>query len=222
MAKKTTEENIEHKEQLTKTESFIDQNKKLIIIGAAAVVVIILGFVGYKKLVSEPHEIESKDAYWNAFYDFENDSLNTAANGTATYPGMSEVADDYNGTSGGDIANYSMGIISMEKGDFETALDYFDNCDFEDVMLGTIVLGLKGDCYVEMGEFETAADYFEKAANREQNQFTTPLYLKKAGLTYESLEQNENAVTAYEKIKADWPESTEARDIEKYIVRAQN
>ena len=222
MAKKETEDKTPQNQGLTKTESFIDQYKKPIIIGAGALVVIVLGIVGYQKLVSEPTEIESRDAYWNAFYDFEADSLDAAANGDMNNMGMADVADEYAGTSGGDIANYSMGIIQMRKEDFQGALNYFDACDFEDIMLGNMVIGLKGDCYVQMGDYETAVDLFEKAAEREANQFTSPLYYKKAGLAYEALNDNESAVTVYEKIKNDWPKSDEARDIEKYIVRAQN
>ena len=222
MAKNETEDKTPRNQELTKTESFIDQYKKPIIIGAGALVVIVLGIIGYKKLVSEPTELESRDAYWNAFYDFEADSLDAAANGDMNNMGMADVADEYAGTSGGDIANYSMGLIQMQKEDFQGALDYFDACDFDDIMLGSMVIGLKGDCYVEMGDYETAVDLFEKAAERESNQFTSPLYYKKAGLAYEALNDNESAVTVYAKIKNDWPKSDEARDIEKYIVRAQN
>ena len=174
MAKKETEGKTPQEQELTKTESFIDQYKKPIIIGAAALVILVLGIIGYKKLISEPTEMESRDAYWNAFYDFEADSLDVAANGDMNNPGLADVAEDYKGTSGGNIANYSMGLIQMQKGDFQGALDYFDACDFEDIMLGSMVIGLKGDCYVEMGDYETAVDLFEKAAERESNQFTSP------------------------------------------------
>ena len=134
--------------------------------------------------------------------------------------GFEEAADEYKGTSGGDIANYSMGIISMEKGEFETALDYFGNCGFEDVMVANICLGLQGDCYVELAEYEKAVDFYEKSIVREANDFTTPMYLKKAGLAYEALEDYKNAIIAYTKIKENYPQSTDGKDILKYIERA--
>lgn len=222
MAKDRKQTKAEELEELTSTESFIDKYRKPLIIGGGAIVVIVLGFIGYHKFVSEPHEEESRDAYWNAFYEFEKDSLDLAINGNENFSGMEEVADEYAGTSGGDIANYSLGIAAMEKGEFDNAISYFDECDFEDIVMGSMVIGLKGDCYVELDDYESAVDMFEEAAQREQNEFTSPMYLKKAGLTYEALGNMDKALEAYQKIKDNWENSEEAIDIDKYIARAQN
>lgn len=219
MAKKKTEAQQEELDQLTSTERFIDRYKKPLIIGGSAIVVIVLGIVGYQKLVAEPHEEESLDAYWNAFYEFENDSLNLAVTGNENFDGMEDVADEYDGTSGGDIAHYTMGIAAMKNGDFESALESFESCGFEDVVLGSMVIGLQGDCYVELDDYESAVDRYEEAASREENEFTTPMYLKKAGLAYEALGKNDDAREAYQKIKDNWENSTEGQDIEKYLAR---
>ncbi len=207
-------------DELTSTENFFEKNKNAIIYGGIGIIVLILGFVAYQKFVSEPKEIESQEQVWNAIYDLQNDSLELAAQGSGDYPGFEEIASEYSGTSGGDIANYSMGIIEMERGNFEAALDYFKNTDFEDVVIGTLCIGLQGDCYVELEDYETAADYFEKAANREPNEFTTPMFLKKAGLTYEELGQYDDAIRVYTKIKDEYSTTAEGSDIEKYIARA--
>ncbi len=222
MAKKNTQVKEAAAENLTSTETFIDKYKNYLLIGGGAIIVLILGIVGYQKFVSEPHEEESLNEYWQAMYEFEQDSLETAANGNEYFTGMLEIGEEYKGTSGGDIANYTMGVKSMRDGDFESAISFFDDCDFDDVMMGTLVLGLKGDCYVELDQYETAVDYFDQAANREQNEFTSPLFLKKAGLTYEALGKNDMALSAYQKIKDNWEMSTEAADIDKYIARAEN
>jgi len=213
------EKNVEF-EELTTTENFFDQYKNSLIIGGVGIVVVLLGFLGYNKFVTEPNNIESQIEIASAIYDFESDSTEAAVNGTNGNIGFEDAADEYNGTTGGDIANYSMGIISMEKGEFETALDYFGNCGFEDVMIANLCIGLQGDCYVELADYAKAVDYFEKAAAREANEFTTPMYLKKAGLAYEALEDYSKAITVYTKIKDNYPQSTEGGDIKKYIERA--
>jgi len=207
-------------EELTSTENFFEKNKNIFIYGGIGIIVLILGFVGYQKFVSEPKEIESQEQVWNAIYDLQNDSLDIAAEGSGDYPGFEEIASDYSGTSGGNIANYSMGIIEMNKGNFQEALDYFKNADFDDVVVGTLCIGLQGDCYVELDDNETAVDYFEKAAKREPNEFTSPMFLMKAGLTYEELGQFDDAIRVYTKIKDEYPTTAEGRDIEKYIARA--
>tara|TARA_B110000037_G_scaffold223156_1_gene303051 strand:+ start:38738 stop:39463 length:726 start_codon:yes stop_codon:yes gene_type:complete len=209
-------------DQLTGTESFIDKYKKPLLIGGGALVVILLGIVGYLKFVSEPHELESREVYWPAYYEFEQDSMALAITGSEEFDGMEDIADEYSGTSGGNIANYTMGLAAMDEGQFKDAIDYFDECDFEDIVVGSMVIGLKGDCYVELDDYETAVDLFEDAAAREQNEFTSPMFLLKAGIVYETLDQNEDALNAYEKIKSDWGNSEEAIDIEKYIARVKN
>lgn len=220
MAKSNKEESLEN---LTGTESFIEKYKKPIIFGAVGIVVVIVGIIGYQKLVVEPAEIESQDAYWNAFYDFQSeDTSNAVLVGTDQYMGMEEVASNYGGTSGGMIASYVCGVTAMENADFEGAITYFDDCDFEDIMVGSLVIGLKGDCQVELNNYEDAASLFEEAANREENEFTTPLFLKKAGIVYEELGQNEKAAELYQRIYDDYPTSREGTDIQKYLVRAQN
>ena len=61
---------------------------------------------------------------------------------------------------------------------------------------------------------------FEKAASQADNEVIRPVYLKKAGLAYESLNQPKDAVKAYTTIKEKYFNSLEAADIDKYIARA--
>lgn len=222
MAKKN-ETKIEEQEQLTATESFFDKNKKFLFIGGGAIVAIVLGYFAYNQLVSKPHSEASHEAYWSAFYEYqENDSTGLAITGNDNFQGFEDIASEYDGTPGGEIANYALATTAMDKREWDNALAYLEECDFEDVMIGTLVIGLKGDCNVELGNYEEAAKFFEEAANREVNEFTTPMFLKKAGLVYEELGDNESAVIAYQKIKDNWSDAVEAGDIDKYIVRAQN
>ena len=221
MAKKN-ESRREESVELTATESFFDKNKKIILIGGGAVAAIIIGVIVYFAAFSQQNTPESDDAYWNAFYEYQyNDSTEAAYEGTENYDGFEDIAAEYDGTTAGEIANYGMATRSMEKGEWDTALEYLDKCDFEDVMVGTLVIGMKGDCYVEKGEYEKAAELFEEAATREPNEFTAPMFLKKAGLVYEKLGKTAEALVAYNKIKDDWSASSEAGDIDKFIARIE-
>lgn len=208
--------------ELTNTESFLDRNRKLFLIIGGAVIAILVGFIGYQKLIKEPKEVESQEVVYAPFYDFEKDSLDLAINGADNYLGMADIADDYKGTSGGDIANYTMGIMLMQKGEFADAIEYLENCDFDDVMIGNLCLGLMGDCYVELEDYNKAAKYFEKAANREVNEFTTPLFLKKAGLVREELGDKATANKYYKRIKEEYPRTDQGNEIDKYIGRTNS
>lgn len=211
------------KVELTKAESVFDQYKRYIVMAGVGIVILVLGIVIYKKFISEPHLEEAQDAYWPAFYEWQyNDTSELAFTGNENFMGMEEIASEYSGTPAGNIASYAMGTHLMYKRDFEGALVYLEDVEFDDVIMGTLVIGLMGDCYVELGELEKGAAKFEEASKREANDFTSPMFLKKAGLAYEKLGQNDKAVLVYQQIKDNYPETVEGQDIDKFIVRAQN
>ena len=47
-------------------------------------------------------------------------------------------------------------------------------------------------------------------------------YLLKAGVAYEEMGKNAEALACYNKIKNDYPQSVEAYDIDKYITRIES
>ena len=79
---------------------------------------------------------------------------------------------------------------------------------------------LLGDAYVQMDDYAKAVKAFESAA-KSGNDIIAPMSLKKAGLVYLELGNKAAAKKAFETIKSDYPASTEAQDIEKYIAIAE-
>ena len=73
---------------------------------------------------------------------------------------------------------------------------------------------------MNLGDSDKAISFYEKAAKNSNNKFTTPIYLKKAALAHESNGDYNDALEHYEKIKAEYGETREAADIDKYITRA--
>jgi TolA-binding protein len=82
-------------------------------------------------------------------------------------------------------------------------------------------LGGLGHAYAEMGNLEEAVDYYLKAARKTPNKFTTPQYLMYAGIVFEMLNKPEEAEKVYQKIKNDYADTNEGREIEKYLARAR-
>ena len=87
-------------------------------------------------------------------------------------------------------------------------------------MISPAIIGLIGDCYVNMDNAKEGVTYFGKAANAADNEVISPIYLKKAGIAYESMQQYNDAVKVYTQIKEKYFNSMEAADIDKYIARA--
>ncbi len=106
-------------------------------------------------------------------------------------------------------------------GQYEDAIDYLSDFETDDLLLKPITEGAIGDAYLELGDQDKALSQYKKAYSENENEFTTPIYMFKAAKLLESLDELEQALEIYKKIKTDFPESNEARNVEKYIARVQ-
>jgi tetratricopeptide (TPR) repeat protein len=81
--------------------------------------------------------------------------------------------------------------------------------------------GSIGDAFVQLNQPEDALDYYEQAAKLRSNDFTTPLYLYKAGIIALELGKSNKALTYFEDIKENYAASTEAANIDVFIGEAE-
>ncbi len=224
MAKKSdhTEERIQIVEEaLSKTEQFIENNQKLISIVLGAIIVIVLGYFGFKKFYIEPLEKEAQSQMFMAEKYFERDSLNLALNGDGNYLGFLDIIDEYGMTKAADLSHYYAGICYLKKGDYENAIDNLESFGAEDDVVAPMAKGAIGDAYIQLSDLDRAKDYYLEAAEMVLNDFTTPQFLMKAGLTYEEMGDYENTLKLYNRIKKEYPSSSEGRNIDKHIARVQ-
>jgi tetratricopeptide (TPR) repeat protein len=212
-------ENIE--QSLSKTEEFIIENQKVLTIIVAVIVLIVLGFFGVKKYYLQPKEKEAQEQIYMAQHYFQADSLDKALYGDGNNLGFVDIAKMYSITKAGNLADYYAGICFLKKGNFDNAIKYLKKFDSDDEMVGPMAKGALGDAYLEKGDKEKAVKYYMEAANLRDNEFTSPLFLLKAGEVDEMLGNYDKAIEAYKRIQQDYYKSLEARDIEKYIARAQ-
>jgi len=208
-------------EALSKTERFIEKNQKLMTIIIGAIVIVVLIFFGFKRFYMAPKEQEAKEQMFMAERYFEQDSLNLALNGDGMYPGFLDIIDDYGMTKGANLSKYYAGVCYLRMGNFNEAVDYLKSFKAKDQILGPMAKGAIGDAYMELNNATEAAVYYLDAAECRDNEFTTPLFLMKAGWTYEILKDYKKAQEIYERIKQNYPASNEAREIDKYIARAK-
>jgi tetratricopeptide (TPR) repeat protein len=212
---------VKVEEALSKTERFIENNQKILTIVIGAIVVIVLVFFGFKRFYMAPREQEAKEQMFMAERYFDSDSLNLALNGDGMYPGFLKIIDDYSMTKGANLSKYYAGLCYLKMGRFEEALDYLKSFKVKDQIIAPMAKGAIGDAYLELNQPEKAVGYYIEAADLKENEFTTPIYLMKAGWTYEILKDYKKALETYERIKYNFPASNEAREIDKYIARAK-
>lgn len=206
---------------LSKTEHFIEKNQKAIMIVVGAIIIVVLGYFGFKKFYLAPKETAAQSAMFWAERYFEKDSLRLALDGDGTNAGFLEIADNYGMTKSANLAHYYAGIIYLRQGKYEEAIEQLKSFDGDDEIISGMALGGIGDSYMELGDNDMALKYYLKAANKNDNKLTTPLFLMKAGWTYEIMNNYSEALKLYERIRTDYYKSSESRDIDKYIARAK-
>jgi tetratricopeptide (TPR) repeat protein len=204
-----------------KVEHFYHENKKIITIVGSAIIGFVALYWAFSEFYIKPKEKEAQVAIFPAQAWFEIDSFDMALNGKGDKPGFLAIADDFKMTKTANLAHFYAGVCYMQKGDFANAIEQLEDFDTDNKLMGPIATGLLGDAYSESNDFDKAVKNYTKAANMGKNKLTAPIYLKKAGLVYEEQKDWSNALNMYEKIKSDYPESTEAGDVDKYLERAK-
>ena len=208
-------------EKLSKTEKYIEENKKSLGIILVAVLVLVLGYLAYIKFIVGPAEDKARGQMFTAERYFEQDSLKKAIDGDGNFPGFKQIIEEYGSTKSGNLARYYLGMSYLKTGKFQEAIDNLNAYDGEDEMTAVLAIGAVGDAYLEMGKTEEAIKQYQKAANENKNNFTSPIYLMKSGRAFELLGKYADALQAYEQVKKEYPSTTEGTESAKYIARAK-
>lgn len=216
----TPEEN-NYKNYLDRLEKFINENKNSLLIIGGSIVLLGALYFSYQQFYLAPRAIEAKNQMYQAERYFEMDSLDKAINGDGNFEGFLAIADEYSGTKAANLANYYLGISYLKKGEFEKAIESLKNFKSSDIVISSMAKGAIGDAYTELGDFDNASSFYKKASGDKSNTYTAPIYLLKLGMSLEQQKKSEDAFKVYKKIKEEYPESTQARDIDKYIGRTE-
>src|SRR5664279_6041955 len=196
-------------ETLTRTEQYLEENYKPLLIGLGIIVVLVgLGWLG--KLYLNKRNNEAQSQMFQAEKYLEADSLKLALNGDGNYLGFLDIVKDYKFTKSANLAKYCAGICYLHLGNYNEAIDYLNKYLKKDKVIGSLAIGATGDAYVELGNTEKGISKYIEAADYGSNSFNTPLFLMKAGELYEMAGKFSEALKLYQRIADKYPESTEA------------
>ena len=207
-------------ETLTRTEQFLEENYKSLLIGLG-VIIVLVGIFWLGRLYLGKKNDEAQSQMYQAERYFEMDSLNLALNGDGNYLGFLDIIKDYKLTNTGNLAKYNAGICYLHLGNYQEAIDFLNQYSKKDKVLGSLAIGATGDAYVELGDLDKGVAKYLEAAEFGLNSFNTPLFLMKAAELYELTGKYADALKVYERIQSDYPESTEGASIDKYIARVK-
>ena len=213
MAKKNAKDNtiINIDEVYTKTEKFVDKNRKLLTLVLGGAALIILSFMGYRLLVLLPAEKKAEEATFKAEHYFAIDSLDKAQYGDGFSAGFEEIMKDYSGTYAASRAAFQVGVINRNAGLFEEAIQAFDKVDLDDDVIGPMSLAGMGDCYSDLEDYAHAAEYFLKAADAADaglaGKVLSPSYHYKQAITLIELGRTNEAKDVLSHIVSEHPNS---------------
>ena len=198
---------------------FYENNKKPINNAVIIVLVVVLGYLGYTKLYKGPAEEKAATALSFPQLYFEADSLNMALNGDGKNPGFVKIAKKYDGTASGNLALYYEGLCYLKMGNFKDAITALKGFNGKGTIIENVANGALGEAYMESGDTPNAIASFKKASSDKNDAVATPMYLYQLGLAYEIANNNPEAITAFKRIRDEYPRSMQARDMDKELAR---
>lgn len=209
-------------EAVSRSEAFINKNKKTISFAVAAVLLVIAACVLTSTYIIKPREQKAAEALFAGEKYFQNGDYETALNGDQyDFAGFEAVAADHKGTKAANLAKAYAGISLAKLGRYEEAIPLLKGFKGNDVMVAPSVLAALGNCYAQVGEEAQAAATLVKAAQKADNNLLSPAYLIQAGQIFEKLGKKSDALKAYTEIKTKYYGSMQAMDIDKYIERVK-
>ena len=203
------------------TENFFEKNSKMVVVAIVVIFVLAAAIFGYKKLIVEPRLNDAQEMLYEAQYRFEqqNADFALALNGDENVPGFAQVIEKYGNTPAGNLATVYAAACALRLGDFDAAEGYLAKYSNVKGATGELVnamaVGIRGEIAVEKGDYAGAAAIFEKAANVSDNNYSAPLYLRKAAMAYAAAGNAAKAQECLQTINDKYPSSIEARDSEK-------
>lgn len=200
------------------TQDYFEKNQNTILGGLLLLVLVVGGWFAYNNFYQAPRQQEAIEMMRQAEQMFEQDSfalaLENPGNGGL---GFLQIIDDYSGTATSNTANYYAGISWLNLGKYDAAISHLEDFSTSDYALSITKYGAIGDAYAEKGQMDDAISNYKKAVNQGDNELLTAFYLKKLGILYQSQGKMDEAKAAFQQIKDNYPNSPDARDIDRYL-----
>ena len=201
-----------------KIQEFFYDNRTLIYGIAVGTVVVILAIVGYVFLQGQ-RDLQAQEQLGGIIMVYEQGDYRAALDGTAEAPGLLTIIDEYGGSATGNMARFYAADALFRLGEYDQALDFFQDFDGGADVIGASALAGEAAIYEIKEDHARAGDLFSRAASLVDNPLSAPGYLMSAGRAYEKAEQYEEARDAYLLIQEQYPDSPAAQGLEFYLGR---
>ena len=207
-------------EQLSRIEQFYEENKKWVWGVIIGILVIWLAALAYNRYIYQPKCAEAQEQAFPAEASFAEGEYELALNGDGNVLGFAQIIDDY-GTKAGKAMYLYAGICELQLGNNEEAIKYLAKYNGKEPILKARARSCQADAYVGLDEYGKAVSLYKKAlAVNDKNEFNSTILFKE-GLALKALGKKAEALACYKAIQADYPQSIEAYDIDRYIAEVE-
>lgn len=221
MAKKLTEEELEQDPLLqsyAKVESFYLQNKNLIIwAGVAVILLIALGFGYYYYSQQQETRAQQLMGMAETYYLNGNHEMALMGSEEEFTVGFEQIINNYSGTDAANLARYYAAVSEYKLGNTEQALNYINNYDYPDGIMGVAPLSFRGLLLTELGNHEEAAQTYVEAAELDINESTTPYNYLEAANAFNDAGNTEQAENYAQKVVDEYPNSAQVADAQRLL-----
>lgn len=217
-------------EGASRTEAWVARNQNYILGVIGIIAVGVLGYLAYVQFVQNPKEANAANEMYYPQQYFDQALTNTAAkdslynlalNGGEGKYGFLDIIDEYSGTKAANLSHYAAGMSYLNLKNYEEAIAHLEKFSSEDAILGAMAKGGIGDAFMQLGQPDDALGYYDQAISHSENDYTTPKYLYKAGVTALEMNNNQKALDYFKRIKEEYSDAEEARNIEAFIGMAK-
>ncbi|MBI3189134.1 MAG: tetratricopeptide repeat protein [Ignavibacteriales bacterium] len=222
--KKITKRELKEDALVTTYSKFLmwyEENKKLVsyvTTGVIVLAILIVVFVNNRTANNEKAATELGKVF--SYYDAgasDVNQYNLAVNGVPekNVMGLKAIVDNYGSTSSGELAGFYLANAYYALGKIDDAMNLFDDFSSGDQLLNASATAGVAACYESKGNFAEAASNYEKAAGLQT--INTAEYLQSSARCYALKGEKEKALALCKRIKKEFPQSLQARDIDRLI-----
>lgn len=206
--------------RLSKGETFLKQNSK-VLAGVLIAAVVLIGGILFFQINTQNQNKKAQKEMFQAVYFYEQDSVQLALDGDGINRGFLAILDEYPRTAAANLANFYIGSIYLSEREYEKSLNYLEEFSADDYLVQAKAYSLIADANMELGNTDKAISNYKKAANYDENKYFTPKYLTKLAIAYEAAGKTQDAINAYAEIEDKYFESFEFADARKQKARLE-
>lgn len=223
-SKKITQREVQHDKFTTSyynAQDWYSKNKKNVNLATGIATALIIAIVFYYNNLNANNEASSTELSKLTTFIDAND-YSKAINGVPekNIRGLISIVENDGSSNSGNLAKFYLANAYYATGKFTEAIDLYEDTDLDgDILEASRLSGIAAS-FEALNNFEQAAKYFEKSATLDKNNPSSANNFLNAGIMYGKIGEKKRAANIFERIKKDFQNSPEARDIDRFISEA--